>query len=140
MRTVASVVACLTALLVARIAGASPSAKLVYVRGTGAEACPGEAELRKDVATRLGYDPFFPVAQKTVVAQVSKVAGGYRGRVQIVADDGKLRGERELATKGQDCRELVHALALAVSVALDDLDEPPPPSTSVEEPPPSAGA
>src|SRR6188472_4541113 len=79
---------------------ASPSAKLVYVRGTGAETCPEEADLRRAVATRIGYDPFFPVAQKTVIAQVSKVSAGYRARVQIVAEDGTVRGERELGTKG----------------------------------------
>lgn len=112
-------------------AHASPSAKLVYVRSPGTETCPDETELRRAVATRIGYDPFFPVAQKTVIAQVSKNAGGFRARVQIVAEDGTVRGERELGTKGQDCNELVGAIALAISVALDDLDDPvapPPPS------------
>src|SRR5687768_2823399 len=81
---------------------ASPSAKLVYVRGTGTESCPPEADLRKMVAVRLGYDPFFPSAQKTVVAEVGRAPDGYRGRVRIVSDDGNVRGERELATKGDD--------------------------------------
>lgn len=116
---------------------ASPSAKLVYVRGPGTETCPDESELRRAVATRIGYDPFFPVAQKTVIAQVAKNAGGFRAHVQIVAEDGTVRGERELGTKGQDCGELVGAIALAISVALDDLDDPvaPPPP----DPPPAAG-
>src|SRR5688500_224004 len=96
---------------------ASPSAKLVYVRGGGAETCPDEGELRRAVASRIGYDPFFPVAQKTVIAQVSKAPQGYRARVQIVAEDGTVRGERELGTKGQDCGERVGAIALAISVA-----------------------
>lgn len=126
----------LLALVVARTASASPSAKLVYVRGAGAETCPAEAELRKAVAVRIGYDPFFPVAQKTVVAQLARAPGGYRARVQIVGDDGTLRGERELATKGDDCGELTAAIALAVSVALDDLDEPPP--AAAPAPPPAA--
>lgn len=120
---------------------ASPSAKLVYVRSAGTEACPDEAELRRAVATRIGYDPFFPVAQKTVVAQVSKAPQGYRARVQIVAEDGTVRGERELGTKGQDCGELVGAIALAISVALDDLDEAPPPAPPApppDPPPPAA--
>ena len=116
---------------------ASPSAKLVYVRGAGTETCPDEAELRRAVATRIGYDPFFPVASKTVIAQVSKAPQGYRARVQIVAEDGTVRGERELGTKGQDCGELVGAIALAISVALDDLDEPAPPPPA--EPPPPTG-
>jgi hypothetical protein len=115
---------------------ASPSAKLVYVRSSGAETCPDEAELRRAVATRIGYDPFFPVAQKTVIAQVTKAPQGYRARVQIVGEDGTVRGERELGTKGQDCGELVGAIALAISVALDDLDEAPAPPPDPPAPPP----
>jgi hypothetical protein len=132
-----------TLAIVARSANASPSAKLVYVRGTGADACPGEEDLRKAVATRLGYDPFFPTAQKTVIAQVTRTPGGYHGKVQIVGDDGKVRGERDLASKGDDCAEIVSTMALAVSIALDDLDEsthaaPPAPAAPVEPEPPPA--
>lgn len=136
LRAATAIGLAMLSLLVARTASASPSAKLVYVRGAGAEACPPEAELRKAVAVRIGYDPFFPVAQKTVVAQLARAPGGYRGRVQIVGDDGTLRGERELATKGDDCGELTAAIALAVSVALDDLDEPAPSAPPAAEPAP----
>lgn len=131
-RVAVAIASAATLVLAAASADASPSAKLVYVRGTGADACPGEAELRKAVATRIGYDPFFPAAQKTVIAQVTRTAGGYRGKVQIVGDDGKVRGERDLASKGDDCAELVSTMALAVSIALDDLDEAP------KDPPPPA--
>lgn len=110
----------------ARSAYASPSAKLVYVRGASAERCPGEPELRKAVAVRLGYDPFFPTANKTVIADVVRTDAGFRAKVRIIRDDGVVRGERELATTGADCGELVAALALAISIALDDLDERPP--------------
>ncbi len=123
------------AFLRARTGHASPSAKLVYLRSAGAEVCPGEGELRRAVAVRIGYDPFFPVAQKTVVAQVARGTRGYRGKVQIVGDDGVVRGERELSTSGEDCGELVGALALAVSIALDDLDEEPPANPSEPAPP-----
>lgn len=120
----------------ARNAYSTPSAKLVYVRGAGTTACPDESELRRAVATRIGYDPFFPSATKTVIAQVSRAPKGYRGRVQIVGDDGNIRGERELATRGDDCSELISAMALAVSIALDDLDDgkPAPAAESVVDP------
>lgn len=118
-RTVLLAAACVS---VARGVGASPSSKLVYIRGAGADACPGEDDLRKAVAARLGYDPFFPSAQKTVVAEVARTPSGYRGKVQIVGDSGALRGARELATKGDDCAELVSTMALAISIAIDDLD------------------
>lgn len=106
-----------------RAALASPSAKLVYVREAGAAACPAEPDLRKAVATRIGYDPFFPTASKTVIAQISRAKNGYRGKVQIVGDDGNVRGSRDLSTTGDDCSELLSALALAISIALDDLDD-----------------
>lgn len=129
----AALVVAATAVFGARAAAASPSAKLVYVRDAGASTCPDESELRKAVTVRIGYDPFFPVAQKTVLAQIHRVSKGYGGTVQIVGDDGKVRGARELTTTGDDCGELVTALALAVSIALDDLDEGPP-ATPVETP------
>ncbi len=131
------VAVCSASLVAAGSAEASPSAKLVYVRGPGAEGCPGEAELRKAVATRIGYDPFFPTASKTVIAQVTRSPVGYRSHVQIVGDDGNVRGDRELASKGDDCAEIVSTVALAVSIALDDLDEPPPSAVPTPTPTPT---
>jgi hypothetical protein len=102
---------------------ATPSAKLVYVRGTGTNSCPDESELRRAVSARIGYDPFFPTASKTVVAQVTRATKGFRARVQIVGDDGRVRGEKDLTTGGDDCNELIATMALAISIALDDLDD-----------------
>ena len=122
-RFAAAVVAGIVATIASREAHATPSAKLVYVRGPETAACPDESQLRRAVATRIGYDPFFAMASKTVIAQISRARTGYRGKIQIIGDDGAIRGERELATRGDDCSELISALALAVSIALDDLDD-----------------
>jgi hypothetical protein len=129
-------------LTIAPAALASPSARLVYARAPDAATCPAEADLRKAVAVRLGYDPFFPTATKTVVVQVSRAKKGFRAHVQIVGDDGNVRGERDLATNGDDCTELVTSTALAVSLALDDLDaaEPTPPPPKPEPQPPEPAA
>lgn len=129
---------------VATPAEATPSAKLTYVRGPGAETCPDESELRRAVAARLGYDPFFPTAPQTIVAQIHtrpRPDGrhGYRGDVQIVNEHGIVRGERALETKSEDCAEMVRALALGISIAVDDLDvivAPPPPDPPDPAPPP----
>lgn len=118
---------------------ANPSAKLVFVRGDGAERCPDEPELRRAVAARLGYDPFFPAATKTVVTEVDRTEQGFRGKLRIVAD-GKVVGQRELVTRGDDCHQLLLALALAVSIALDDLDAIEPAPTTPDEPVPSEPA
>jgi hypothetical protein len=119
-----SAAALLIALTTSSTALASPSAKLVYVRGPGAESCPSEDDLRKAVGDRIGYDPFFPSAQKTVVVQITRTSSAYGGRVQIVTDTGELRGERQLPTLS-DCTEMVASLGLVVSLALDDLDASP---------------
>jgi hypothetical protein len=145
MKTIGIAVAALVLALTTN-AAASPSSKLVYIRGAGAEACPDEAALRKAVAQRLGYDPFFPSAQKTVVADVTRAPGSYHAKVQIVGDGGALRGARELTTKGDDCTELVSAIALAISIAIDDIDaeernaEPPTAPAVAEEPEPTPPA
>jgi len=114
--------------IIAAHAHASPSAKLTYVRGLGAEACPDEEELRRAVAARLGYDPFFPAASKTVVAEIRAARGGFRAEVKIIDAQGILRGQRTLETSSADCAEMVRALALGISIAIDDLDLEPTPT------------
>jgi hypothetical protein len=127
-------------------AAASPSAKLTYVRGPGAESCPDESELRKAVAVRLGYDPFFPSASKTVVAEIRARAApqrGFRGVVQIIDDSGIVRGERALESQSGECAEMVRTLALGISIAIDDLDALAPPAPRAapasSDPPPEPG-
>ncbi len=105
-------------LFVAR-AEASPSARLVYSRATHAEACPDEEAFRRAVATRVGYDPFFPWAPLTVVAQVERRGDRFFGHVEIVDEHARGRGSRELASDHDDCSELVSAMALAISIVLD---------------------
>jgi hypothetical protein len=136
--------------LVAGPAAATPSAKLTYLRGPGAERCPDETELRKAVAARLGYDLFFPWATKTVVAEITKARRGFRGRIKIVDREGLVRGERALDATSEDCGDVMRALALAISIAVDDLDldqapAPPPAATTppvplTPEPPPPESA
>ncbi len=124
---------------------AAPSARLVYVREPGAEVCADEPGLRRAVAARLGYDPFFPWAKVLVVVGVRKDGGAYRAEVTLVDDTGVSRGKREVTSQGDDCAPLVGALALTISLALNPLSlsssgppptEPPPPV--IEAPPPPA--
>ena len=109
----------LTAL--ARDAAASPTSRLVYVRGAGAESCPDEPEMRRAVATRLGYDPFRPLASTTLTAEVRRENGVFRGRVRLVDDAGVERGARDLESRAADCRDLTTAMALSMSIAIDPL-------------------
>jgi hypothetical protein len=127
-----------------REALATPSAKLTYSRGPGAEVCPDEADLRKAVAARLGYDPFFPWAKKTIEADITRGKRGFHGEVKVIDAAGLVRGARSLDATSQDCADIVRALALAISIALDDLgvDEPDakgsvPPAAAEPEPTPA---
>jgi hypothetical protein len=93
------------------------------------------------VARRVGYDLFFPWAQKTVVVQVTTTQpSGYTGLVQIVDERGLLEGQRSIASKSDDCADLTRALALTISIAVDDrsLEYIPPPAPSNPAPPPAA--
>ncbi len=98
---------------------ASPSAHLVYTRTKEAAACPDEQTLRKAVAARFGYDPFFAWAKQTVVVLVSRDHGAYAGRVQIVDEEGIARGTRDITSSDEGCSELFDTVALAISIALD---------------------
>jgi len=120
-------------------ANASPSAKLTYVRGVGAEKCPDEAALRRAVAARLGFDVFFPWARRTVLAEITKGPRGFRAKLQIISEDGVVLGVRSLDATSDNCADVAQALALAMSIAVDDfgLDEPPPP-VAAPDPSPQA--
>jgi len=107
-----------------RSAAANPSARLVYSRTRDTASCPDEPALRKAVAARVGYDPFFPWAKRTVVVQVRREHGTLAARVQLVDEEGVAHGTRELSSTQDDCTELFDATALAISIALD-ASEPP---------------
>lgn len=131
-------------------AWATPSAQLVYARDVGAERCPDAAAFRKAVASRLGFDPFFPYAKQTIVAEVSAGKKGFYGRYRILDGLGQVRGERAIDSESDDCAETIRAMALGVSIAVDDLEiEPhdatpaaasPPPASPPSEPQPTAAS
>lgn len=130
-----------------------PTSRLTYARGTGAESCPDEPIVRQAVAARLGYDPFFASAEKTIVARIVRNREELRATVELVDDHGMVRGVREFKAPAAQCNELVATMALAISIAIDPTnpgilgDAPkarPEPvrskPASLERPPPPASA
>lgn len=110
----------LTLATIPRIAaGASPSARLTYVRSIDSASCPDEAALRSAVAARFGYDPFFPWAKKTVVVHIGHEAAHFVAHIELVDDSGLTRGTRDLRASDDDCAQIFDATALAISIALD---------------------
>jgi hypothetical protein len=100
-------------------AQAFPSARLVYVRGQGAESCPGEIELRLSVAHRLGYDPFNTGSRRTIVAVIERSGERLTARMELVSEQGVSQGERRLEAAPDRCDDLIRALALSMSIAID---------------------
>lgn len=98
---------------------ASPSARLVYGRTPEADECPDEAKLRQAVGARIGYDPFFPHAARTVVVTISRKDKRLTARIELVDDAAHTGGARELSTTEPGCEELFESTALAVAIAID---------------------
>jgi hypothetical protein len=99
--------------------------------------------MRRAVATRLGYDPFRPLASTTLTAEIRREKGTFRGHVKLVDDAGVERGARDLESRADDCSDLTTAMALSMSIAIDPLSmlRPPPkiedPTPGGEAPPPT---
>ena len=120
-RTAAALALAVTVVTAVMLASASaeaaPSARLVYVREKGAEDCPDEAALRAAIVTRLGYDPFLPEASATLFATISRDPNVFHGRVKLVDESKVARGARDL--DHPRCADLVDAMALTMSIAID---------------------
>jgi hypothetical protein len=92
------------------------------------------------VATRVGYDPFFLWADKTIVASVMRAQpSGFVARVHLVDSAGADHGMRELHTDGK-CDDLLGAAALAIAIAIDPLLLAPQQTAPEEAPPATASA
>ena len=112
----------LSALLFTVNAEAGGGSRLVYGRAPSVTSCPEESELRAAVRARLGYDPFFPWADQTVVAHVApRPNRRLSGKVYLVDSQGRASPEREFTTTIEECNELILALSLAIVIALDPL-------------------
>ena len=99
-------------------------ARLVYVRGAGAEQCPDEEALKNAVAARLGYYPFQTDGSITVVATLDRSQRSSRAHVEFRDEAGKIMGVRELSSTAGDCNSLFDAIAVAISIGLEPLQMP----------------
>lgn len=109
------------AALVLSSAASERAARLDYTRQPGAERCPDRQNLVRLVTTQLGFDPFTGSADDTrlVRVDVHPKARGLEALVTLESAAGASLGQRTLSSPVGDCRELVSALVLAISVALD---------------------
>ncbi len=133
-----------------RSAFARTHAELVYRNATSDPTCPDESELRRRVATHIGYDPFDlgrPRAEAGandtmhVEASLLQVGTKIHGKIEI-ASGSEVVGVRELEGTN-DCSALANATALAIALALDpaamagSAPALPAPARSTPSPPPT---
>lgn len=126
-----------TTWLAARNAYAGVSSRLVYIRAPDALGCPDRLRLEHAVAERLGYNPFFPWADRTIIAEVSGKGTTFTARARLIDADGVVQGTRELTGTTSQCDDLIASLALAISITLDPMSVvqetlPPTPPSSPE--------
>ena len=140
-----AVVVAASTLLAAAPCYARVPTRLVYARTPAASDCPDESALAAAVAARLGYDPFSPWGDQTILATVTRSGGALVGHAELIDHDGIAQGSREV--RNPACSELILALALAISITLDPLhveaaaaaepepaEAPPPPPIDVATP------
>ncbi|MEP7124932.1 MAG: hypothetical protein ABJE95_28645 [Byssovorax sp.] len=135
----------------ARAAGSSPpaqapsppprAARLEYVRGPGAERCPGEQAFRDAVSAKVARDFFStnPPPSARLVVRLGRREAGYSGSAELRNAAGAVTWS--MVFPGPDhppaatCASLIAALAFGVSLEVDPVDPPPVDPPPVVEPP-----
>ncbi len=112
-------IAILLSSMTAIAAGAMPiRVTITHIRGAGALSCPDESALRRNVVSRLGYDPFVAAAPLQVLTRLERVGQGYSASLELVRE-GEAPRSRTLTSESTDCREIAESLALALTLAVD---------------------
>lgn len=125
-------------------APARVAVQLEYHRAPGAERCPAQDVLHKEMTGQLGYDPVSPEAPLRVKALIFRGPGREVHATMDLHDaSGAVTWSRHLVAYNDDCRELVLNMALSLRVALDPSLRVPPrrrPRAPKAKPPPRPAA
>jgi hypothetical protein len=116
-------------------------AHLSWVRDDAAADCPDAAAIEAEVAVRLGDNPFQRPPSQFIEATVTRQAERFQVAIAMRGADGKLIGNRSLASASGDCRSIATAAALTIAILIDpDAMLRPPPTPAPPPPPPPAPA
>jgi hypothetical protein len=107
------------------LAEAALLAVLSVERGPGAEACVGDAQLKRSVERRLKRRVFVADSEASLRVRISFIAREpeLEARIELSSIDGTPRGTRSLVTTGH-CSALDDSLALSVALLVDEPPEP----------------
>ncbi|MBN1607831.1 MAG: hypothetical protein JW940_14430 [Polyangiaceae bacterium] len=142
------------------VAGGSPVARaadeettfqvrLSYQVDSSLRGCWDEAEFRRRIARRLGYDPFRQNASVDVSVQVVGPQSAIGGQVEWRNAKGEGMGERRFVGKDDDCAKLLAEMGFAVGLQIELLrriasgeftSEPSGPASGSTAPSPPAAA
>jgi hypothetical protein len=92
---------------------------LSWVRDQGAESCISPEALKRDVALRLGREPFQEPADHRIEGIVRREEARWVARLYEHDAQGRRLGMRTIESQSADCRELDAAVALAVALIID---------------------
>jgi hypothetical protein len=115
--------------------------RLELVRADGAGSCPGAASIERDVAARLGRDPFAPAGERGIEIVLERTEDVWRAKLYLRVDPSAPDAVRLLESEATDCAELAKSITLAVALAiapeLEPEPPPPPPPEPICPPPPA---
>ena len=83
--------------------------------------CLDGAAVQDTVSAKLGYDPWREEAPLHIDAMISVAEDVLTANIRFMEEDGTLLGERVIRSKDNNCYELMNAMALAISIAIDPL-------------------
>ena len=81
--------------------------------------CPDEEAFQRQVADRLGYQPFTVTAERALVTTVERSGPGLMARISLLDREGKVVGERSLRTSELDCAGLMETVVLDICIVVD---------------------
>ncbi len=108
--------------------------RLHLVRTEGTGSCTNAGDLERDVAQRLGRDPFSENAPRGIEIVMEREGSKWRARLYLRVDDSNEDAARVIESDAPQCAELGKAIALAVALAL--APELPPLTPPAAEPEP----
>lgn len=101
-------------------APARVAVQIEYHRAPGAERCPAQDVLHRELTGQLGYDPVSPGAPLRIKALIFHGPGReVHATMDLHDTSGAVTWSRHLVAYNDDCKELVLNMALALRVALD---------------------
>jgi hypothetical protein len=118
---------------------------LSWVRDATAPGCPDAAAIETQVVARLGESPFARAPSQFIEAVVARPAGAFQVTIAMRGLDGRLIGNRTLASAAPDCGPIATAAALTIAILIDPealarAPAAPPPPPAPAAPPASPAA